>query len=99
MGDEFDRTLRDAGDAARAARDAVRRAHESGDPEDEAMAAAGINLTEQLMSRLTALQCSECGTPWLDPAERWQLLRLAAPTKTSRELVMLCPTCFVESSG
>jgi len=96
MGDEFERTLRDVRDTAQSARDAARRAAESSDPEDEAIAAAGIELTEQLMSRLTALQCGKCGSLWLDRSERWQLLRLDGAGYAGPRLAMLCPSCFVD---
>jgi hypothetical protein len=95
MGDEFERSLRDAREAAQSALDASRRAEESGDPEDVAMAAVGIDLTEQLMRRVTALQCAGCGSLWLDRSERWQLHRHEGSGSRGQELMMLCPNCFV----
>jgi len=95
MGDEFERSLRDVQDAVQLARSAAQRASETRDPADEAIAAAGADLTELLMSRLAAFQCAACGLPWLDPAERWRLLRMGFAHHERAELVLVCPGCFV----
>jgi hypothetical protein len=68
---------------------ASHRADRSGDPDDHAMADAGLNAAERMYLRLRLFVCECCRGLWEDPSERWRLF----VGDDQSTLLMLCPAC------